>query len=152
MATTTKTAKAPAKKARSTKVFSDAEMEAMQDAKKERKKGDKADGLADLRAALAKLPAAEKAMGEKLHDIVMASAPSLAPKTWYGMPAWADENGKAVCFFTPASKFKERYASFGFNANAKLDDGNMWVTSFALLRLEAAEEKKLAALVRKAVG
>ncbi|MEO7222157.1 MAG: hypothetical protein ABIY37_06765 [Devosia sp.] len=148
MAAATKT-KAPAKRA---KVFSEAEMEAMQDAKQERKKGDKADGLADLRAALAKLPAPEKAMGEKLHDIVMANAPSLAPKTWYGMPAWADSNGKAVCFFTPASKFKERYSSFGFQPNAKLDDGNMWVTSFALLKLEGAEEKKLAALVKKAVG
>jgi uncharacterized protein YdhG (YjbR/CyaY superfamily) len=151
MATTAKTTKAPAKKAKSDKVFTDAEMEAMQDAKKERKKGAKADGLADLRAALAKLPAAEKAMGERLHDLVMANAPGLAPKTWYGMPAWADENGKAVCFFTPASKFKERYSSFGFQPNAKLDDGTMWVTSFALLKLEAADEKKLAALIRKAV-
>jgi uncharacterized protein YdhG (YjbR/CyaY superfamily) len=149
MATTTKATKAPAKKA---KVFSDAEMEAMQDAKKERKKGSKADGLADLKAALDKLPAAEKAMGNKLHAIVMATAPSLQPKTWYGMPAWAGEDGKAVCFFTPASKFKERYSTFGFQPSAKIDDGNLWATSFAITKLGEAEEKKIAALVKKAIG
>jgi uncharacterized protein YdhG (YjbR/CyaY superfamily) len=149
MATTTKATKAPAKKA---KVFSDAEMEAMQDAKKERKKGSKADGLADLKAALDKLPAAEKAMGNKLHAIVMATAPSLQPKTWYGMPAWAGEDGKAVCFFTPASKFKERYSTFGFQPSAKIDDGNLWATSFAITKLGDAEEKKIAALVKKATG
>jgi uncharacterized protein YdhG (YjbR/CyaY superfamily) len=145
-------AKAPAKKAKSAKVFSDAELEAMQDAKRERKKGSKADGLADLQAALAKLPPAEKAMGQKLHEIVMASAPSLAPKTWYGMPAWAGDDGKAVCFFTPASKFKERYSTFGFQGSAKLDDGNMWPTSFAIAKLDEADAKKLATLVKKAAG
>ena len=151
MATTTKAAKAPAKK-KTTKVFSDAEMEAMQDAKKERKKGSKDDGLADLKAALAKLSAAEKAMGEKLHEIVTANAPGLAPRTWYGMPAWADDTGKAVIFFTPASKFKERYSTLGFNTGAKLDDGNFWPTSWALTKLGSAEEKAITALVKKAVG
>ena len=151
MATTTKTKKAPAKKAKA-KVFSDAEMEAMQDAKTERKSGGKSDGLADLRAALAKLDKADKAMGEKLHDIVMANAPSLEPKTWYGMPAWAGANGKAVVFFTPASKFKERYATLGFNQGAKLDDGSFWPTSWALLKLGPAEEKQIAALIKKAAG
>jgi uncharacterized protein YdhG (YjbR/CyaY superfamily) len=141
--------KAPAKKA---KVFSDAEMEAMQDARKERKKGSKADGLADLQAVLAKLPPAEKAMGQRLHEIVMASAPSLQPKTWYGMPAWAGEDGKAVCFFTPASKFKERYSTFGFQGSAKIDDGNMWATSYAITRLDDADANKLGALVKKAVS
>jgi uncharacterized protein YdhG (YjbR/CyaY superfamily) len=154
MATTTKAKKAPAKKApaKKAKVFSDAEMEAMQDAKKERKKGSKADGLADLKAAIAKLAKTEQPVVEKLHEIVMANAPSLAPKTWYGMPAWAGADGKAVVYFTPASKFKERYATLGFNASAKLDEGNMWSTSWALLKLGAAEEKQIAALVRKAVG
>ncbi len=143
------TKKAPAK---ADKVFSDAELEAMQDAKRERKKGGKADGLADLRAALDKLPPAEKAMGNRLHEIVTANAPGLAPRTWYGMPAWADANGKALCFFTPASKFKERYSTFGFNANAALDDGKLWATGFALTELGDAEAKKLAALVKKAAG
>ena len=151
MPTTTKAKKAPAKKA-SNKVFSDAEMEAMQDAKKERKKGGKADGLADLKAAIAKLAKTEQPVVERLHEIVMKAAPSLAPKTWYGMPAWAGADGKAVVYFTPASKFKERYATLGFNAGAKLDDGNMWATSWAVLKLGPAEEKQIAALVKKAVG
>jgi uncharacterized protein YdhG (YjbR/CyaY superfamily) len=147
MKSTTKTAKT-----KTTKVFSDAEMEAMQDAKKERKKGSKDNGLADLKAALAKLPASEKTMGDKLHDIVMANAPSLSPKTWYGMPAWADADGKAVVFYTPASKFKERYGTLGFQASAKLDDGNMWPTSWAVTKVGPTEEKAIAALVKKAVG
>jgi uncharacterized protein YdhG (YjbR/CyaY superfamily) len=127
-------------------------MEAMQDAKKERKSGGKTDGLADLRAAIAKLAKAEQGVVERLHEIVMATAPSLAPKTWYGMPAWAGADGKAVVYFTPASKFKERYATLGFNASAKLDEGNMWATSWALTKLGPAEEKQIVALVKKAVG
>lgn len=151
MKTPAKTAKkAPARKA--AKVFSDAEMEAMQAAKRERRSAGKADGEADLRAAIAKLSGTDKAMTEKLHQIVMASAPSLAPKTWYGLPAWANAEGKAVVFFTPASKFKDRYASLGFSAGAKLDDGNMWPTSFALTKLGDAEEKRIAALVKQAAG
>jgi uncharacterized protein YdhG (YjbR/CyaY superfamily) len=152
MATTPRAAKKAPAKARKSGVFSDAEMAAMQDAKRERKKGGKADGEADLRAALAKLDAAERKLGEKLHEIVMASAPALAPKTWYGMPAWANAAGKAVCFFTPAGEFKSRYASFGFNEDARLDDGNMWPTSFALVKLGEAEEKRIAQLVKKAAG
>ena len=154
MPTSTKAKKAPAKKgaAKKTKTFSDAELEAMQDAKNERKKGKKADGLADLEAAIAKLAKAEQPIVKRLHEIVMAAAPSLAPKTWYGMPAWAGEDGKAVVYFTPASKFKERYATLGFNASAALDDGNMWPTSWALLKLGPAEEKQITALVKKAVG
>jgi hypothetical protein len=149
MPTTTKAKKATAKK---TKVFSDAEMEAMQDAKKERKKGSAADGLADLKAAIAKLAKAEQPVVERLHEIVMENAPELAPKTWYGMPAWAGADGKAVVFFTPASKFKERFATLGFNQGAKLDDGNMWPTSWALTKLGPAEERQIAALVKKAAG
>lgn len=145
--------KSPTTKPKAAKqVFSAEELEALQDTRRERRKGGKADGEADLRAALAKLAPDEQAMGERLHEIVMASAPGLAPKTWYGMPAWADADGKALCFFKPAGKFKERYATFGFNTNAALDDGNMWVTSFALVKLAAPEEKTLAALIRKAAG
>ena len=153
MATTSKTTKAPAKKpAKTAQVFSDDEMEAMQDAKRERRKGSKADGEADLRAALAKLDPAEKAMGERLHELVMTTAPALAPKTWYGMPAWVNGDGKVICFFTPAGKFKARYASFGFQETAKLDDGNFWPTSWALTKLGPGEEKQIAALVRMAVS
>jgi uncharacterized protein YdhG (YjbR/CyaY superfamily) len=90
-------------------------------------------------------------MAERLHAIVKASAPALSPKTWYGMPAYAKE-GKVVCYFTPASKFKERYATFGFNATATLDEGNMWPTSFAVNELTAAEETRIGALVKKAVS
>ncbi len=90
-------------------------------------------------------------MAERLHAIITASAPALSPKTWYGMPAYAKE-GKVVCYFTPASKFKERYATFGFNAAANLDEGNMWPTSFALKELTPAEEERIVALVKKAVS
>lgn len=144
---------ATAKKAGTTKeVFSDAEMEAMQAAKSERKKGKKADGEADLLAKVAEMEGSDKELAEGLHALVKAHAPGLAPKTWYGMPAWAGEDGKAVVFFTPAAKFKERYASLGFNTGARLDDGNMWPTSFALLKLGDAEKKAIAALLEKAVG
>jgi uncharacterized protein YdhG (YjbR/CyaY superfamily) len=150
MKSTTKTAnKGPAKKA---KVFSDAELEAMQDAKVERKKGKKADGEADLMAKVAEMKGLDRELAEKLHAIVKENAPGLKPKTWYGMPAYVDANDKVVCFFTPAGKFKERYASFGFNTAAKLDGGNMWPTSWALLKMTDAEEKKIAALVRQAAG
>lgn len=141
-----------AKKAAATKdVFSDAEVEAMQAAKVERKKGKKADGEGDLLAKIAEMDGLDKELAEGLHALVKQHAPGLAPKTWYGMPAWAGEDGKAVCFFTPAAKFKERYASLGFNTSAKLDDGNMWPTSFALLKLGQAEKKAIAALLEKSV-
>jgi uncharacterized protein YdhG (YjbR/CyaY superfamily) len=141
-----------AKSTKSTKVFSEAELEAMQDAKTERRKGSKVDGEIDLLAKLAELKGLDRELAEKIHAIVKAAGPDLAPKTWYGMPAYADKNGKIVCFFTPAGKFKSRYATFGFNEAAKLDDGNIWPTSFALTKLTEAEEKKIAALVRKAAG
>ena len=145
---TTKTAKAPAKK---TEAFSAAEKEAMRAAAKEAKKG-KANGLDDLRAAIDAMPKADKDLADRIHKIVTDVAPALQPKTWYGMPAWADANGKAVCFFTPVVKFKARYASFGFNDSAKLDDGAMWATSFGITKIGDAEEKKIAALVKKAAG
>ena len=101
-------------------------------------------------AAIAAMPKADRVMAERFHAIVKASAPDLAPKTWYGMPAYAKE-GKVVCFFQSADKFKSRYATFGFNDDANLDEGNMWPTSFALTKLTPADEKKIAALVKKAV-
>jgi uncharacterized protein YdhG (YjbR/CyaY superfamily) len=100
---------------------------------------------------ITQMPKPDRTMAERLHAIVTATAPSLVPRTWYGMPAYANEDGKVVCFFTPASKFKERYATFGFNADANLDEGTMWPTSWALTELTPADEKKIAALVKKAV-
>ncbi len=132
--------------------FSAEEQAAIQEVRRERKKGGKADGEADLLAKIAEMDGSDKQMAERIHAILKQVAPHLAPKTWYGMPAWADANGKAVCFFTPAAKFKERYASLGFNANAQLDDGNMWPTSFALLKITDAEESRIAALVKQAAG
>jgi uncharacterized protein YdhG (YjbR/CyaY superfamily) len=115
------------------------------------RRGDKAGAERDVLAKIAELPEPDRAMGERLHAIIKASAPALAPKLWYGMPAYA-RDGKVVCFFTPASKFKERYATFGFNAEANLDDGAMWPTAFALTELTAAEEARIAALVKKAAS
>ena len=111
----------------------------------------KADGERDVLAKIAEMPESDRGMAERLHALIRASAPALSPRTWYGMPAYA-KDGKVLCFFTPASKFKERYATFGFNAEANLDDGNMWPTSFALTKLTAAEEKRIAALVKQAVS
>jgi uncharacterized protein YdhG (YjbR/CyaY superfamily) len=112
---------------------------------------DRAAGESALLAKIAEMPEHDRVMAERLHAIVAEAAPELSPKTWYGMPAYA-RDGKVVCFFTPASKFKERYATFGFNADANLDDGTMWPTSFALTELTAADEKRIAALVKKAVS
>ena len=112
----------------------------------------RADGEKALLAKIAEMPEPDRAMAERLHAIIKASAPALSPRTWYGMPAYADKDGKVVCYFTPASKFKERYATFGFNATANLDEGNIWPTSFALKDLTAAEEAKIEALVKKAVS
>jgi uncharacterized protein YdhG (YjbR/CyaY superfamily) len=111
----------------------------------------RAEGERDVLAAIAKLEAPDRAMAERLHAIVAASAPALSPKTWYGMPAYALE-GKVVCFFQSAQKFKTRYATFGFSDAANLDQGGMWPTAFALATLTAAEEARIAALVKKAVS
>lgn len=102
-------------------------------------------------AAIAALPEPDRAIAKRIYAIVKESAPALMPKTWYGMPAYANAEGKVVCFFTPASKFKARYSTFGFNDNAHLDDGAMWATSFAVMELTADAEKKISALVKKAV-
>ena len=113
---------------------------------------EKADGESALLAAIAAMKEPDRAMAKRLHAIITASAPALSPKTWYGMPAYANKDGKVVCFFTAASKFNSRYASFGFNDVANLDEGAMWPTSFALKELTAAAEAKISALVKKAVS
>jgi uncharacterized protein YdhG (YjbR/CyaY superfamily) len=105
----------------------------------------------DVLAKIAEMPKADRVMAARIHAIVKASAPDLSPRTWYGMPAYANEDGKIVCFFQSAAKFKSRYATFGFNDSAKLDAGAMWPTGFALKDVTAAEEKKIATLVKKAV-
>jgi uncharacterized protein YdhG (YjbR/CyaY superfamily) len=148
---TTGTAKTP-------KGFTDEERAAMkeraQELKAEERRGSrsrKADGESDLLAKIAEMPQPDRAMAERLHALVKDSAPELSPRTWYGMPAYA-KDGKVVCFFQGADKFKTRYATFGFNDAANLDEGAMWATAFALTDLTAAEEAKIRALVKKAVS
>jgi uncharacterized protein YdhG (YjbR/CyaY superfamily) len=113
---------------------------------------DQADGESAVRAAIAGMAPKDRAIAKRLHELVKAAAPDLMPKTWYGMPAYANEDGKVVCFFRDAGKFKERYAMLGFNDRAKLDAGSMWPVAFALTKLTAADETKIRALVKKAVG
>jgi uncharacterized protein YdhG (YjbR/CyaY superfamily) len=136
------------------KVWTDEERAAMQErareAKAEARGKSHADGEADVLAKIGEMPASDRSMAETIHKI--AKGYGLAPRTWYGMPAYANSAGKVVCFFTPAAKFKERFATLGFNADAKLDDGNMWPTSWALTKLTAAEEKRIADLVKRAVS
>ena len=142
--------------AKSAKVFSDEERDAMKERAKEQKAEARrgaaaADGEADVLAKIAEMPDADRVMAERIHEIVKASAPELSSKTWYGMPAYA-RDGKIVCFFQPADKFKARYATLGFNDDAKLDEGTMWPTSWALTKLTSADEALIAALLKKAVG
>jgi uncharacterized protein YdhG (YjbR/CyaY superfamily) len=132
--------------------FTADERAAMKERAKELKaEAAKADGEEALRAAVAKMQGKDRAMAKRVHAIVMASAPELSSKTWYGMPAYA-RNDKVVCFFQSADKFKSRYATVGFSDEANLDDGGMWPTSFALKKLTAADEKRIGALVKKAVS
>jgi uncharacterized protein YdhG (YjbR/CyaY superfamily) len=132
--------------------FTAEEKAAMKERARELKaEANKADGEKALLAAIAKMPGPDRALAKRVHEIVTASAPGLSPKTWYGMPAYA-KDGKVICFFQDANKFKARYATLGFGDQANLDDGAMWPTSFALKKLTAAEEKKIAALVKKAVS
>ena len=134
------------------KGFSAEERAAMKERTRELKaEAEKADLESALLEKIAEMPPRDRAMAKRIHAIVKAGAPSLTPKTWYGMPAYANDDGKVVCYFQAASKFNARYATFGFNDTAKLDQGAMWPTSFALTELTAAEEKKIAALVKKAV-
>jgi hypothetical protein len=111
----------------------------------------KADGEADVLAAIAAMPGPDRAVGERLHAVIKANAPALSPRTWYGMPAYA-KDGKVICFFRSAAKFKERYMTLGFNDGANLDEGAMWPIVFAVKALTAKEEKAVAALVKKAVS
>ena len=129
--------------------FSSEEKAAMRARARELK--DKTDGETAVRAAIAEMTPKDRTIAKKLHELVKAAAPDLTPKTWYGMPAYA-KDGKVVCFFRDAGKFKERYAMLGFNDSAKLDAGSMWPIAFALTKLTAADETKLRALVKKAVA
>ena len=118
----------------------------------ERANKNRAAGESDVLAKIAEMPQPDRAMAERLHAIITASAPALSPKTWYGMPAYANKDGKVVCYFQGAQKFQSRYATLGFNDAAKLDEGAMWPTSFALKELSATEEAKISALVKRAVS
>ncbi len=149
---TQKPAKSAAAKGKAVETFTDEEREAMKERAKELKaEASKADGESELLAKVAEMKEPDRAMAKRLHAIVKAAAPSLSPKTWYGMPAYA-KDGKVLCFFQSAQKFKSRYATFGFSDVANLDEGAMWPTSFALKELTAAVEAKIAALVKKAVS
>jgi len=131
--------------------FSAAERAAMKERARELKAAKtKAEWESDVLAKIAEMPDADRVMAERLHALIKQKAPDLSPKTWYGMPAWA-KDGKILCYFQSADKFKARYATFGFNDTANLDDGAMWPTSFALKKLTTAEEKLIAGLVEKAV-
>ena len=143
------------------KVFTEAERAAVAATARERKASsgrspaeERAEGLQDLRDALAKMPADDRAMGTRIHEIVSDAAPALVPKTYYGMPAYATEgkNGKVIAFFKPKSKFKVRYSTFGFQPDASLDDGEMWATEFAVIKLTPGVEAKIADLIKKAAG
>jgi uncharacterized protein YdhG (YjbR/CyaY superfamily) len=150
---TQKSAKSTTASGKKSKGFTAEERAAMKERAQELKsEARKADGESAVLAKIAEMPEPDRALADRLHAIVKASAPALTPKTWYGMPAYANKDGKVVCYFTPASKFKERYATFGFNAAANLDEGPMWPTSFALKELTAAEEARISALVKRAVS
>ena len=145
----------------SERVFTEEERAAVQATARERKVSsgrspaeERAEGLQDLRDSIAKMPADDQAMAERVHSIVTDAAPALVPKTYYGMPAYATEgkNGKVICFFKPKSKFKVRYSTFGFQPDAHLDDGDMWATEFAVIKLTPAVEARIAELAKKGAG
>ena len=139
--------------ARKQKGFTDEERAAMKERARELKaEGKQADGESDVLAKIREMPEPDRTIATRIHAIVKSSAPSLSPKTWYGMPAYAARDGKVVCFFQSAQKFKSRYSTFGFSDQAKLDEGAMWPVAFALEELTATEEKRIAALVKKAVS
>ena len=132
------------------KTFTEAERSAMKERALELK-ADKSNGEKVLLAKIAEMPGQDRSIAKRLHTIIKTNAPTLSPKTWYGMPAYANKDGKVVCFFQSAAKFKSRYATLGFSDTANLDEGAMWPTSFALKKLTTTEEKKIVALVKKAV-
>jgi uncharacterized protein YdhG (YjbR/CyaY superfamily) len=143
--------KTTTKRTGSSKGFTAEERAAMKERAKELKAdAAKADGEKALLEKVGEMKGTDRAIATRLHELITEAAPALSPKTWYGMPAYA-KDGKIVCFFTPASKFKTRYATFGFNEDANLDEGAMWPTSFAVTKLTAVEEKKIAALVKRSV-
>jgi uncharacterized protein YdhG (YjbR/CyaY superfamily) len=146
MSPTTKKAKSTNKK----EGFTTEEKAAMRARARELKSRE--DGESAVRASIAAMSPQDRAIAKRLHELIKATAPDLSPKTWYGMPAYANKDGKVVCFFRDAGKFKERYAMLGFNDSAKLDAGSMWPVAFALTKLTAADEAKIRALVKKAVG
>ena len=149
MSATTKGKQKTAKSASKNEGFTAEEKAAMRARARELK--DQADGETAVGAAIAAMSPKDRTIAKRLHELIKATAPDLMPKTWYGMPAYA-KNGKVVCFFRDAGKFKERYAMLGFNDSAKLDDGSMWPVAFAVTKLTAADEAKIRALVKKAVG
>jgi uncharacterized protein YdhG (YjbR/CyaY superfamily) len=158
MKDTQKSAKSTAPIDKTSEGFTDEERVAMKERAQEQKaaarrgpRADKADGERDVLAKIAEMPEPDRSIAERVHAIVMASAPGLSPRTWYGMPAYA-RDGKLICFFQAASKFKVRYATFGFQPDAKVDDGSMWPVAFALTELTAADEARIGALVKKAVS
>jgi hypothetical protein len=148
MSTTTK-GKPAAKSAKKNEGFTAEEKAAMKARARELKANE--DGESAVRAAIAAMSSHDRTIAKRLHELVKAAAPDLVPKTWYGMPAYANKDGKVVCFFRDAGKFKERYAMLGFNDSAKLDQGSMWPVAYALTKLTAADETKIRALVKKAV-
>jgi uncharacterized protein YdhG (YjbR/CyaY superfamily) len=151
---TQKSAKRTSSTRKQTEGFTAEERAAMKERVKELKKparGRKEDGERDVLSKIAEMPEADRVMAERIHAIVKASAPDLSPRTWYGMPAYA-KDGKVLCFFRSAQKFKTRYATFGFSDKANLDDGAMWPTDFAVKKVTKAEEARIAALVRQAVS
>jgi len=156
MKDTQKSAKSSTATDKTSEGWTDDERAAMQERAREmkaasRKGAAEADGEADVLAKIAEMPAPDRAMAERLHALIKASAPVLSPRTWYGMPAYA-KDGKVVCHFQSAVKFKSRYATFGFSDEANLDEGTMWPVAFALRELTAADEARIGALVKKAVG
>ena len=149
----TKTKKA-VKRTEDTQVWTDEERAAMQEHAKDMKakrSGKKVDGEADILAKIAEMPESDRVMAERIHAIVKETVPELTPRTWYGMPAYS-KDGKLVCFFQAAAKFKARYATFGFEENAKIDEGSMWPTSWALTKLTPANEARIVELLKKAVS
>ncbi len=149
---TQKSAKSTPASGKKSKGFTAEERAAMKERAQELKaEARKADGESAVLAKIAEMPETDRAMAERIHAIVKAGAPALSPRTWYGMPAYA-KDGKVICYFTSADKFKSRYATFGFNDTANLDEGAMWTVSFALKELTASEEARISALVKKAVS
>ena len=150
---TKKSTKSAAASGKAYKGLSAEEIAAMKEALKERKAAlSKEEAEKAVLERIAEMKEPDRSMAKRLHEIIKNSAPALSPKTWYGMPAYASKDGKVVCFFQAAQKFKARYATFGFNDKANLDDGAMWPTAFALKELTAAEETKISRLVKKAVS